>query len=77
MKQKYLSPLQTVFWRAAVLSEAAGIMILIGSKFSLREPFTAGVTIVFVVLVAWLTRKWVKSEWPDERIRRGKLFKKD
>jgi hypothetical protein len=48
--------------------ETVGILLLVGPQYSLHEPFVAFITTIFVLLVVGLTRKWVRSEWPDEKI---------
>jgi hypothetical protein len=63
------SPLQNVVWKTAALIQTVSVLVFASRVTGLRDPVIAAIWSGIVLLGVWLTRRWVRTSWPDEKIR--------
>jgi hypothetical protein len=63
------SALQNVMWKTAALIETVGLFVFASRATGLDDPVVAAIWSGIALLGIWLTRRWVRTSWPDEKIR--------
>ena len=65
-----LTPLQNAVWNVASAVEVVGIWVLLSRRVDTSDPVIAVFVVGILITVVWLTRRWIRTSLPDERLRR-------
>jgi hypothetical protein len=69
MRHDGFSRLQNITWKTAALIETVGVFVFASRATGLNDPVVAAIWAGIALLGVWLTRRWVRTSWPDEKIR--------
>ena len=65
-----LTTLQNVVWNVAAAVEVVGIFAFLSRRVDTSDPVIAVFVVGILFTVAWLTRLWIRTSLPDEKLRR-------